>query len=457
MILDAVRVIEFEKFDVTNVHPLALVFMLAMFVLVASPKRTRATFALLAVCLLMPMEQRVVVGGLDFSLLRIITIVAFVRILMRGEFRGFGFGTLDRLFLFWVVSTSTFFLMRTGMGELVYMLGISFDALMSYFVMRALVRTRLDVFLVWQHLVWIVVFLSPFIIYENITRHNVFGMFNYDGFDIAVVRDGRVRASGPLSHPILLGTLGSCTVPVFFGMLLAQQQKKRVLATVACIAATTVTLSSGSSGPVLAWGVAAFGWLLWPFRRRMRVILWIIFFLLVVLHFIREKPVWHLLLRLSTITGGTGSHRYALIDAFVENFSEWAVMGSDNVANWGWGLQDVTNQYVAEGVNGGFVTFILFILVLVQAFKQLRLARIGFERIEGAKSPWVLFAWGCSVSLAVHAISFISVTYFGQFLQFFFFFVATLPAFRHIKRPKRVETSVRPSPSPEPQPAPGLG
>jgi len=455
--MDEVRVIEFATYDVTNVHSLAIVFMVVMTGLTIMPNRSRAAIALVAVCLLMPMEQRVVVGGLDFSLLRIITIVAFLRILARGEFRGFAFGQLDRLFLMWVLSASAFYLMRVGSSGFVFILGATFDALMSYFVMRALVRSRGDVMLLWRNVAWVIIFLSPFIFYESITRRNVFGMFNYEGFDIAVVRNGKVRATGPLSHPILTGTLGSVVVPVFFGIFRAVK-KQRVLMAAACVAATVITLGAGSSGPVMAWGVGALGWMLWRIRKRMRVILLSIVFMLVVIHFIREQPVWHLLLRLSVITGGTGYHRFHLIDAFINNFSEWAIMGTDNTAHWGWGLQDTTNQYVAEGVNGGLITLVLFILMLRACFRELRSARITYERFEGPASPWALFAWGCSVSLAAHCVSFISVTYFGQFLQFFFFFVATFPAFARFKRPKSakepVQPSPTPSPSPQPQPAP---
>ena len=452
--MDVVRTIEFAQYDVTNVHKVAILFMLLMTGLTLSPRRSAATFAILSVCIFMPMEQRVVVGGLDFSMLRLITIVAFIRILIRGEFRDFRFGSMDRLFLFWVVSASSFYLLRTGSGGFVYRLGISFDALMSYFVMRALVRTRVDVLLAWKQLAWITLVLSPLILYESMTRHNVFGIFTYEGFDIAVVRDGSVRARGPLSHPILTGTFGSVVIPVFVGIVLGQKKGRALMGT-ACIAATIITLGSGSSGPVLAWAVGAFGWALWRFRGRMRTILRGVVVVLVVLHFIREKPVWHLLLRLSTITGGTGSHRYALIDAFISNFSEWAIMGTDNAAHWGWGLQDITNQYVAEGVDGGFVTLVLFILVLRAAFALLRLARRAFERFEGPGNPWALLAWGCSVSLVVHCVSFISVTYFGQMLQFFFFFLGMVPAFARYRRPKRVKSSEHPltvrSPSQHPK------
>ena len=148
--MDEVRVIEFAEYDVTNVHPLAIVFMVVMTVLVVAPKRSAATLAILSVCIFMPMEQRVVVGGLDFSMLRLITIVAFFRILVRREYRGFSSARLDRLFLFWVLSGGLFFLVRVGSSGFVYSLGISFDALMSYFVMRALVRTPDEVRLVWK-------------------------------------------------------------------------------------------------------------------------------------------------------------------------------------------------------------------------------------------------------------------------------------------------------------------
>jgi hypothetical protein len=442
--VDYVRVIEFAKYDVTNVHPLGILLMVVMTALALMPKRSGATLAILSVCLLMPMEQRVVVGGLDFSLLRLITIVAFIRILVRGEFRGFGFGKLDRILVLWVLSAFCFYVIRTGSGGFVFSLGVAFDALMTWFVIRALVRTPHDVVLLWKQVAWLVLFLSPLILYESMTRHNVFGMFNYDGFDIAVVRNGRVRAMGPLSHPILTGTLGSVVVPVFIGIFRGQK-KARVLMGMASVAATVIIVGSGSSGPIMALGVGLLGWGIWRIRGRMRVISWSVVVLLAVIHVVREMPVWHLMLRLSVITGGTGYHRYHLIDAFINNFSEWALAGTDNTAHWGWGLQDTTNQYVAEGVTGGLVTLILFIVLLRTGFAVLRLSRRAFERFEGPKSPGALLAWGCSVSLAAHCVSFVSVTYFGQFLQFFFIFIATIPAFIAVKRPKRARSPAKPA------------
>jgi hypothetical protein len=172
-------------------------------------------------------------------------------------------------------------------------------------------------------------------------------------------------------------------------------------------------------------------------------------FAAVVIHFAREKPIWHLITRLSSITGGTGDHRYRLIDAFIRHFSEWALLGANDLSNWGWGLEDTTNQYVAQGIGGGLVSLVLFNVMLAMGFVWLRRTREMSERLNGPKSLWALLAWGSSVSLAAHCVSFISVAYFGQIWQFFFYFLATIPALARFRRPRRVK-------APAPRPAEGL-
>lgn len=454
-----VRHIEFAQYDVTNVHPVAGLFVATMGALAFVPRPAAATLSMLAVCVFMPMDQRLVVGGLDFSMLRLIELVIVMRILIRGENRGLELDRVDRLVLFWVLSASFFYVVRVGPSGFVTTLGYSFDALVSYFAMRMLVRTPGEAVSVWTQLAWLTIVLSLFMFYENVTRHNVFGMFSYDGVDVAPVRNGRVRAKGPFSHPILTGTFGAVAIPVFIGICLGQRGKRWLMVT-ACVSAMIIILACGSSGPLISLATAIFGWGLWRYRRHMKQFLWSGVGILVVLHFIRDKPVWHLILRVSTIIGGTGEQRYRLIDAFIRRFSEWALVGTDSTASWGWGLQDTTNHYVAQGVNGGLVTFILFILILRAAFVQLKHARVGFERFKGPRSPGALFAWGCSVSLAVHCVSFVSVSYFGQMLQLFLFFVASVPAVDGFRRPRLARTkarSRRASRPDEPRPRPVLG
>lgn len=433
------RAIEFAQFGVTNFHPLAFAFMAVMTVLTFARARSTAILAVLLVCVFMPEEQRVVIGGLDFSMLRLIMISAWIRVFVRGEYRGMSFGSLDRVFVLWMISSSIFYLLRVGPSGIVYRLGVSFDALTAFFLIRMLVRKRDDVLMLWRHVAWITLALGAFVSYEYVSLHNVFGMFHYSGFDPVEVRNGRPRAAGPFSHPILAGTFGSAAMPVFIAIFRGRR-KQRLLYGSACVAATITVLAAGSSGAAVAWLFGVLGWAIWLFRKHMKLILWGIVSMAVVIHFVREQPVWHLIGRLTSIIGGTGYHRSRLIDAFIRRFSEWALVGTDNTAHWGWGLQDTTNQYVSEGISGGLVTLVLFIILLRICFVQLRLSRNVSERLEGPKSLWALLAWGSSVSLAVHCVSFISVSYFGQIFQFFVFFVAAIPALAKFKRSRRVKS-----------------
>jgi hypothetical protein len=139
----------------------------------------------------------------------------------------------------------------------------------------------------------------------------------------------------------------------------------------------------------------------------------------VVLHFVREKPVWHLLSRVNIVGGSTGYHRYRLIDNAINHFSQWALIGTTSTANWGWMMQDVTNQYIAEGVDGGFATTCIFLVLLIWAVSiagKLSLCQLS------SKEKWL--AWCICVALLGHGISFIAITYFGQIRMVFYFMLA---------------------------------
>lgn len=422
----------FLEYGTTNIHPVAMVFMLIMAGVVIFSRSSRALLAVLLVCVFMPMMQRLVVAGLDFSMLRLILMLAWARVLVRGEYRGFQPTRIDWLFVLWTVSVSVIHVIRVGPDGIVYRLGTSFDAFTVYFLFRLLVRRREQVYLLCRQLAWITIVLGCFMAYELATRINVFSIFGSAPL-VSIIRDGRVRCQGPFSHPILVGTFGGVIVPIFIALFKGRQADRKLMVA-AFLFATITVVASGSSGPVITWGVGLLGWGLWRIRRFMRPIFWSLLGMALLIHLIRDKPVWHLIGRLAEVTGGTGYHRYLLIDAFMTRFGEWALVGSSDTAHWGWGLQDITNQYVAEGVNGGLLTLVLFLLLLQASFSRLRRSREAAERLESPKSFWALFVWGFSVSLAAHCVSFISVSYFGQMQQFFFMFLAWIPAIGRVRR-----------------------
>jgi hypothetical protein len=116
-----------------------------------------------------------------------------------------------------------------------------------------------------------------------------------------------------------------------------------------------------------------------------------------------------LISRIDLVGGSTGWHRYHLIDGAIRNINEWALVGTMSTAHWGWGLQDVTNQYVLEGVRGGMLTLALFLLTLWLGFRQVGIAWRAAPSREALN-----WAWAIGVSLFVHAASFMAVSYFGQ-------------------------------------------
>ena len=122
-----------------------------------------------------------------------------------------------------------------------------------------------------------------------------------------------------------------------------------------------------------------------------------------------KAPVWNLVARVGVVSGSTGYHRYRLIDQAIRHFPEWALLGSRGTSHWGQGLQDVTNQYILEGVTGGLATLILFCAVHYVGARML--VRMSLQTRDKGESYLV---WCMFVTIVVHCISFIGVSYFGQ-------------------------------------------
>jgi hypothetical protein len=147
---------------------------------------------------------------------------------------------------------------------------------------------------------------------------------------------------------------------------------------------------------------------------------WGIVLLLVALHLSMEKPVWHLVSRMDIVGGSTGWHRYHLIDAFVNHFGEWWMIGrAEYMEGWGHGLYDVTNYYVIQGLEGGVMLMVLFVAGMFCAFDVVgRIARTSGATAQGK------FAWGLGVCLLIHAVNFLAVTYFGQIVMLWYLALA---------------------------------
>jgi hypothetical protein len=115
------------------------------------------------------------------------------------------------------------------------------------------------------------------------------------------------------------------------------------------------------------------------------------------------------------------------------------LLGTRETRSWGWGLEDVTNQYILEGVRGGFLTLVLFcVILIVGARTVVRLSLRSRDRNESC------LAWGLFVTIIAHCLSFIGVSYFGQIDMIWYLLLASV-AFAYSQvyaAPQRVERAV---------------
>ncbi len=189
----------------------------------------------------------------------------------------------------------------------------------------------------------------------------------------------------------------------------------KLIASAGIASALIITLTSGSSGPVLAAAASIVALCMWPLRNRMKEIRWAIGSVLVLLELVMKVPVWFLLARVDIFSGSTGYHRAYLIDRAFANLSDWWLIGTKSTVGWAdvdQGLFDVTNQYLVEGANGGLLTMLLFIFILVCGF---RYAGLCVRKVAKTEEPYMQLAiWALGAALFAHLVTYISVSYFDQ-------------------------------------------
>lgn len=391
--------------------------------LLAVPRRW-AVIPMLVMACFVSSAQRIVVANFDFDLLRVLVLFGLVRVfLMKNEYASFRWCHLDTMVLLWSLSSTLFYTFRLGSSAaFVYRLGTSFDAIGMYFLFRCLLRNWQDIDRITKGLLWISIPLFVLFIVESRTGRNVFSVFGGVP-EITAIRYGRLRCQGAFSHPILAGCFWASVIPLFAVCWWKSSQYK-IWAVIGSIAAVIIVISCSSSTPVFGVLSGVVGGCLFYYRRQMKILRWGTLGVLVMLHVAMKAPVWHLISRVSAVGGSTGWHRFNLIDQAINHFTDWAVMGCSGytVASWGIHAGDVTNQYILEGVNGGLVTLCLFVYCIVVAFRE-----VGkLWRRQAPRSYELKVVWALGVSLIVHCLNFIGVTYFGQICVVWYMLLAVI-------------------------------
>ncbi|MBN2457228.1 MAG: hypothetical protein JXB29_11950 [Sedimentisphaerales bacterium] len=353
-----------------------------------------------------PFDQRVIIGGLDFTPLRILLVIGVLRTFLRSEARHIKWNVFDKMIFAWAAWGAIAYIIQQGnMSAVINRSGVTFDIVGLYWLFRQNIRSWDDVDFIARAFAAAALVSALMVLLERGTGCNPFQILGrvYTG-----MHRGRYRCRGSFQHSIMLGLFWVNLIPIFVGYALTNRAKAFYwwMTAAACV---LIVFSSGSSTTLvtLLWILLLLP--LFAIRQHGKVMAFGLLGSIAGLHLVMNKPVWHLIGRVRIISGSTGYHRYRLIDAAVKHFDEWAFVGIRNTEHWGYGLFDITNNYIRQGVNGGVVTLGLFIVVLVMAISIC--GRYSLRKVP-RKEQWL--AWAFCVSVLAHCMSFLGVSYFGK-------------------------------------------
>jgi hypothetical protein len=373
--------------------------------------------------------QALVIGGLDFHPMRILILFGLARILARRELSGIKPNAIDGVLIAALSASSLLFALFDGTNvSLLGRLGAAYNALGTYVLVRASVRTIDDIVSIVKAGAVLIIPLGVLFVVESVTGRNPFAALG-GVRELSETRNGWVRCQGPFLHSILAGTFGATAWPPLVGLWV--YGRNRILASLAVVAATTIVITSGSSGPLSAFAISAAGLVCWLCHKWLRPIRWAIVMGVVGLAIVMRAPVWFLIDRVSNLIGGGGWYRSALIDAAINHFDEWWLVGTGYTAHWmPTGIQadansaDIVNEFIAQGVKGGLLALLLFIWLIVKCFKAVGRGLASADDDPGRR--FVIWSLGCC--LLAHVASFFSVSYFDQITIYWYLLIGMIAA-----------------------------
>jgi len=408
--------------------PFGIVFVVAsVMIILLAPRRWVPVALLIGVCY-MVLNQGVQVGPFHFFAIRVLILAGLVRAMIRGERPASSLHRMDWLMIAWAAWALISSIFHDDpAASFVFNLGLAFNACGVYFLLRTFLQSAEDV--VWLCRI-VAVLLAPVaveMIHEQVTAYNLFSLLG--GVPASpTIREGRLRAQGPFAHAILAGTVGAVCLPLMIA-LWQKYRKAAVLGSAMCLA---MVITSASSGPLLSSIVAIIALMMFPLRRRMRIVRWVAVLGYVALDLAMKAPAYYLMARIDLAGGSTGWHRAALIESSIRHLDEWWLGGTDYTRHWmptgvSWNANhtDITNHYLHLGVLGGLPLLVLFVAILWAGF-----AYVGWFQGESRnmQRDSAFFVWGLGASLFAHAATSLSVAYFDQSFVFLYLTLAAIGA-----------------------------
>jgi hypothetical protein len=364
------------------------------------------------------MDQVLVMGPLHFPMIRVLVVAGWARIVMSKLVSGrpsskVKMNVLDWLVILYAVSDFIGYvaLWDFSIQAVINRCGAVLMAVGIYFLLRVLLKTESDVVLAIKVLAGVAAMIALIMLVEHKTGQNPYGYLGGSRAwtrDALMVREAGIRAMGPFQHPILAGSFGGVTLPLFLGLWI---KKQRFCAAIGVVSATTIAIMSASSTPIMAYGVALVAMASWLIRNYMRIVRWSLAIALLTLHLVMKAPVWALIQRTDVLGGSSGFHRFNLVDQTIRHFGEWWLFGIKDTGSWGPDLWDHANQYVAVGTNSGILPLIFFVGIVVYGFKE-----AGVARARQSNRTESRFVWTLGAGILANVVAFFGISYVDQII-----------------------------------------
>jgi len=148
---------------------------------------------------------------------------------------------------------------------------------------------------------------------------------------------------------------------------------------------------------------------------------------------VMKAPIWYLVSKVGSASGGDAWHRARLMDMAFQNLGSWWLAGMPirDTADWfpyvlvATGGADIANNYLVFGITAGLGSLILLLVVLKRAFSMVGNALTVLRSDEATRGQEIVY-WSLGIVLFVHVEAWFGTSYFDQFNVLWLFQLAAI-------------------------------